>query len=155
MTIPYLAQPGQQQKLEWLAGGTYRVLLDSEATDGKLSVGRFTVPKDEAPPFHLHTREDEVFLLLEGTALVWAGDQRHELEEGGIVYLPRNIPHGYRITSERADLLVMATPGGLEKMFRHAGRDLTTVRPDGFEISRELLAEAVEIGGTVVLGPPR
>ncbi|MEU4559574.1 cupin domain-containing protein [Actinoplanes sp. NPDC023936] len=155
MTIPYLAQRGQQQKLEWLDGGTYSVLLDSDATDGQLSVGRFDVAKDEAPPFHLHTREDEVFLLIEGSALVWVGDERHELEEGGIVYLPRNIPHGYRITSERADLLVIATPGGLEKMFRHAGRDLTTPRPDGFEISRQLLAEAAEIGGNVVVGPPR
>jgi quercetin dioxygenase-like cupin family protein len=155
MTIPFLAQPDQQQKLEWLDGGTYSVLLDSDATGGKLSVGRFDVRKDEAPPFHMHTREDEVFLLLEGTALVWAGEERHELEEGGIIYLPRNLPHGYRITSERAGLLVIATPGGLEKMFRHAGRDLTTPRPDGFEISRQLLAEAAELGGSIILGPPR
>lgn len=155
MTIPYLARREQQQKLEWLDGGTYSVLLDSAATGGALSVGRFDVPEDEAPPFHLHTREDEVFLLLKGSALVWAGDERHELEEGGIVFLPRNVPHGYRITSDRADLLVIATPGGLETMFRHAGRDLSTPRPDGFEISGQVLAEAAELAGNVVLGPPR
>lgn len=155
MTIPFLAQPEQQQKLEWLAGGTYTVLLDSAATGGALSVGRFEVPQDEAPPFHLHTREDEVFVLLEGSALVWAGDERHELAEGGVVYLPRGIPHSYRVTSERADLLVIATPGGLEQMFRHAGRDITTPRPDGFEISPQLLAEAAELAGNLVIGPPR
>jgi hypothetical protein len=70
MTIAHLAQPEQHQKLEWLDGGIFSVLLDKVATDGKLTVGRFDVAKGEAPPFHAHTLEDEVFLLLKGTALV-------------------------------------------------------------------------------------
>ncbi|MFI6005700.1 cupin domain-containing protein [Streptomyces sp. NPDC051366] len=89
--MAYLAQPDQQQTLEWIDGGLFTVLLDSKATEGQLTVGRFDIPKGEAPPFHLHTREDEVFLL-KGEALVWVGDERHELSEGGAVYLPRNIP---------------------------------------------------------------
>ncbi|KAB8196332.1 cupin domain-containing protein [Nonomuraea phyllanthi] len=155
MSIPYLAQPEQQQKLEWLGGSTFSVLLDSAATGGRLTVGRFDAPRGQAPPFHLHTREDEVFMLIQGTALVWAGDQEYELSEGGIVYLPRNVPHGYRITSERADLLLIATPGGLEGMFRHAGRDMSTPRPEGFEIAEDALAAAADAYGQVVVGPPR
>jgi len=155
MTIAHLVQREQQQTLEWLHNGLFSVLLDSEATEGKLPVGRFDVPKGEAPPFHTHTREDEVFLLLRGSALVWAGEEEHELAEGGIVYLPRNLPHSYRITSDRADLLLIATPGGIEQMFRHAGRDVSTPRPDGFEISQEKLAEAAALAGSVIVGPPR
>ncbi|MFE6338543.1 cupin domain-containing protein [Streptomyces sp. NPDC057798] len=155
MTAAYLAQPEHQQQLEWLDGSTFSVLLDKDATEGQLTVGRFDVAKGEAPPFHMHTREDEIFMLIKGSALVWAGEEEHELREGGIVYLPRNLPHSYRITSERADLLMIATPGGIEGMFRHAGRDLTTPRPDGFEIPKFLMAEAAELHGAVVLGPPR
>lgn len=155
MSMAYLAQRDQQQTLEWIGGGLFSILLDSRTTDGQLTVGRFDVAKGEAPPFHLHTREDEVFLLLKGEALVWAGDERHELSEGGIVYLPRNIPHGYRITSERADLLLIATPAGMEEMFRHAGRDVTTPRPADFEITQDKLAEAAGLVGNVVVGPPR
>ncbi|MBT2207887.1 MULTISPECIES: cupin domain-containing protein [Actinomadura] len=155
MSIPYLAQREDQQKLEWLDGGTFSVLLDAAATDGQLTVGRFDVSKGEAPPFHMHTREDEIFLLIKGSALLWVGEERMELSEGGIVYLPRNIPHGYRITSDRADLLMIATPGGLEGMFRQAGRDLSTPRPDDFEISREALAAAADAYGQIVVGPPR
>ncbi|WP_217170119.1 cupin domain-containing protein [Streptomyces sp. AC512_CC834] len=155
MTIPYLAQRAQQQTLEWIDGGLFTVLLDSQATEGQLTVGRFDVPKGEAPPFHTHTREDEVFLLLEGEALVWVGDERHELSKGGVVYLPRNIPHGYRITSDRADLLVIATPAGMEEMFRHAGRDITAPRPDNFEITKDKLAEAAALRGNIIVGPPR
>lgn len=155
MSMTYLAQPDQQQTLEWLDGGTFSVLLDGAATDGQLTVGRFRVHKGEAPPFHMHTREDEVFLLIKGTALVWSGDQEHELGEGGIVFLPKNVPHGYRITSDEADLLMITTPGGIEGMFRMAGRDVSTPRPDGFAISAELLAQAADAHGQIVLGPPR
>jgi quercetin dioxygenase-like cupin family protein len=155
MSSAYLAQRDQQQQLEWIDGGIFSVLLDKDATDGQLTVGRFDVAKGEAPPYHMHTREDEIFLLIKGTALVWAGDEETSLGEGGIVFLPRNIPHSYRITSERADLLMITTPGGIEGMFRHAGRDLRTPRPEGFQIPKELLTEASELYGGVILGPPR
>ncbi|HEY4020631.1 MAG TPA: cupin domain-containing protein [Pseudonocardiaceae bacterium] len=155
MSMAYLAQPEEQQQLEWLDGGVFAVLLDSAATDGQLTVGRFTVSKGEAPPYHKHTREDEIFLLIKGTALVWCDDQRSELGEGGVVFLPRNVPHGYRITSDTADLLMICTPGGIEGMFRHAGRDLATPRPDGFQITQERMAEAADMYGQVIVGPPR
>lgn len=155
MSIPYLAQPGQHQQLEWLDGGTLTMLLDAGATDGQLTVGRFSVREGEAPPFHMHTREDEVFMLIKGTALVWCGEEETELAEGGIVYLPRNIPHGYRITSESADLLMICTPAGIEGMFRYAGRDRVTPRPDGFRIQPEELAAAADRYGQVIVGPPR
>lgn len=155
MSMTYIAQPEQQQTLEWLDGGTFSVLLDGKATDGQLTVGRFRVSKGEAPPFHLHTREDEIFLLISGTALVWAGEEETELSEGGVVYLPRNLGHGYRITSDTADLLMIAAPAGIEGMFRRAGRDITTPRPAGFEITPGVLTAAADEYGQVVLGPPR
>jgi hypothetical protein len=40
-------------------------------------------------------------------------------------------------------------------MFRHAGRDLREPRPEGFEITPQMLAEAAELSGNVVPAPPR
>jgi quercetin dioxygenase-like cupin family protein len=155
MSMAYLAQPEQQQQLEWLDGGTLALLLDGKATNGQLMIGRFDVSEGEAPPYHRHTHEDEVFMLIKGTALVWSDDKEMELKEGGIVYLPKNIPHAYRITSKKADLLMINTPAGIEGMFRYAGRDKSTPRPDGFEIPTQRLIEASEKFGNVILGPPR
>ena len=155
MSMAYLAQPEQQQQLEWLGGSTLALLLDGKATDGQLLVGRFDVSEGEASPFHMHTREDEVFMLIKGTALLWSGDEEMELSEGGIAYLPRNVPHAYRITSKKADLLMICTPAGIEGMFRYAGRDRAEPRPDGFEIAPEKLAAAAEMYGHVIVGPPR
>jgi quercetin dioxygenase-like cupin family protein len=155
VSMAYLAQPDQQQKLEWLDGGTLAMLLDGKATDGQLMVGRFDVSRGEAPPYHMHTREDEVFMLIKGTALVWYDDQEMEMAEGGIVFLPKNIPHAYRITSAKADLLMINTPAGIEGMFRYSGRDRATPRPAGFTISPQRMAEGAKEHGQVILGPPR
>jgi quercetin dioxygenase-like cupin family protein len=135
MSMAYLAQPDQQQQLEWLDGGTLAILLDSAATDGQLMIGRFDASEGEAPPYHSRTNEDEVFMLIKGTALVWVDDVQSELSEGGIVFLPKRIPHGYRITSKKADLLMINTPAGIEGMFRETGRDKSTPRPPGFRVT--------------------
>ncbi|BBB00344.1 hypothetical protein RVR_7362 [Actinacidiphila reveromycinica] len=153
VSMAYIAQPEQQQQLEWLDGGTLAMLLDGRATDGQLMVGRFDVGKGEAPPYHKHLHEDEIFLLIKGTALVWCDDQEYELAEGGVVFLPKQIPHGYRITSERADLLMINTPAGIEGMFRETGRDKATPRPPGFQVTPN--PDIADTYGNIVLGPPR
>lgn len=33
-------------------------------------------------PNHMHTREDDVFMLIKGSALMWCGDDEAELPEG-------------------------------------------------------------------------
>ena len=131
------------------------MLLDSAATDGQLMMGRFDVSEGEAPPYHQHTREDEVFMLIKGTALVWYDDQEYELAEGGVVFLPKGVPHAYRITSAKADLLMINAPAGIEGMFRYAGRDRSEPRPEGFQISPDRMAKAAEDFGQVIVGPPR
>lgn len=149
----YLSQADQQQKLEWLDDGTLTMLLDGAATGGQLMMGRFDVGEGEAPPYHEHTYEDEVFMLIAGTALVWYDDQEYELAEGGVVYLPKGVPHAYRITSRKADLLMINTPAGIEGMFRETGRDKATPRPPGFEVTPD--AAVSEKYGNVIVGPPR
>ncbi len=155
MSSAFLAQTTEQPMVEWPAGGTFAVLLDAAATNGQLGVGRFRVSEGEAPPHHEHLRADEVFMLITGTALVWCDDEETELSEGGIVFLPRNVPHAHRITSRTADLLMMCTPGGFEAMFLQAGRPVTEPREAGGEPTPEDLAAAADACGQVVVGPPR
>lgn len=92
-------------------------------------------------------------MLISGTALVWADEEESELTEGGIVFLPKGVPHSYRITSEKADLLVITTPAGIEGMFRETGRDQSTPRPPGFEVTPQPAVSAR--CGNIIVGPPR
>ena len=96
MSLTYLAQASDQQRLEWIGGSVMSVLLDADATGGQLTMVRTQLKRGDASPVHLHTNEDEMFLLLQGSGVFWVGDDRHEVDEGGVVFLPRNLPHAYR-----------------------------------------------------------
>lgn len=153
MTVPYAAAEADHQELEWLGGGTMRVLLDGEKTGGQLAMFRSSAPAGAASPAHVHTREDEIFVLLSGSAVFWVGDQRFEADAGSVAFLPRGVPHAYRITSD-ADLLALSTPSGLENFFRGAGHDLSTPKPRGWKVTPETMGKAAAENGQVILGPP-
>jgi quercetin dioxygenase-like cupin family protein len=155
MTATYLAQADDHQVLEWVGDSTLAILLDAASTAGQLTLARVISPQGAAAPYHVHANEDEMFFMISGSALLWSGEEQHELHEGGIAFLPRDIPHCYRITSDRADFLLLATPGGMEGMFRKAGRDLSQPRPDDFEMSPATMAEALAEFGQKIVGPPR
>src|SRR5947207_10413435 len=93
---PYIRQAREHQWLGWAAGREMAVILDSAATGGQLTVIDAHTRRCDATPVHVHSRDDEAFLLLDGAMTVWVGDQRHQLQPGGIAFLPRNIPHANR-----------------------------------------------------------
>jgi quercetin dioxygenase-like cupin family protein len=153
MSLPYLAQDADHQRLEWLHGSVMSVLLDGPATGGQLAVVRTRLSAGSVAPVHVHSGEDEMFILLEGEGLFWAGDQRYVLGEGGAAFLPRGLPHAYRITAD-ADLLTLCVPSGIEGFFRAAGWDLSTPKPEGWELDPGRLVAAAESTGQKILGPP-
>jgi quercetin dioxygenase-like cupin family protein len=105
MSIPYLAQAADHEQLEWLGGGVMRILLDGKKTGGQLTMLRSAAAGGSASPVHVHAGEDEIVVLLQGSGIFWAGEHRSELSEGGVAFLPRNIPHAYRFTSQAVDML--------------------------------------------------
>lgn len=151
----YIANAADQQQLEWLGGSRMSVLLDAEATGGGLMAMSTLLHEGDAAPVHVHSREDEVFVLISGSALVWVGDARFEVGPGGVAFLPRDIPHTYRITSDDTRMLTLATPAGLEGFFRTAGHDLATEKPHDWSIGPATLAPAAAAHGVTLLGPPR
>lgn len=154
MSIPYLAQAADHQQLEWLGGGIMSILLDAAKTDGQLTMLRSTLSAGAAAPVHVHADEDEVVLLIRGRGIFWAGEHRYELTDGGVAFLPRNLPHAYLFTSETVDMLGLCIPAGQEEFFRAAGWDLSAPKPDGWAITPERMAEAAAATGQRILGPP-
>jgi mannose-6-phosphate isomerase-like protein (cupin superfamily) len=76
------------------------------------------MPPKGGPPLHVHEREDELFYVVEGHYLFQCGDQSVQVSQGGLVYLPKGIPHGFRnIGSTPGVLLNTITPGGFEQFF--------------------------------------
>jgi quercetin dioxygenase-like cupin family protein len=108
----------------------------------------------DASPLHVHSREDEIFLLIQGRAAVWAGDDRYEVGPGGVAFLPKDLPHAYRVLEDGTQMLTLCTPAGLEGFFRGAGHDLSTPVPEDWSLGPAQLAPVAAAHGVMLLGPP-
>ena len=95
----YFASADEHQRLAWMSGSTLDVLVDSAASNGQVLIMRSGTARGNGVPVHVHQREDEIFLVLDGALTVWAGDQRQELADGAVAVLPRGVPHTYFVTS--------------------------------------------------------
>jgi quercetin dioxygenase-like cupin family protein len=155
MTSPYIAQAADHEQLAWIGGGVLSVLLDATMTGGQLTMMSTDLERGAGAPVHVHSLEDELMVVLAGSATFWVGDTRHEVAEGGLAWLPRGLAHTYRIDSERARILTVCTPAGLEGFFRQAGHDLSTPKPDGWAPTPQSMGAALAAHGGTILGPPK
>ncbi len=151
---PYIRQASEHQRLAYTGGHELAVILDAAITGGQLTVIDTHARRGDASPVHVHGRDDEAFLLLDGAMTVWVGEDRHRLLPGGIAFLPRNIPHAVRYDiASRA--LVLSTPAGFqEEVFRTAGWDLSRPRPEGWQPTQDALRQAAQQAGVELIGPP-
>lgn len=151
---PYLAHQGEAR---WYGDGLFEFLVPSEATGGKLSVFIATLPEGFSPPRHVHTREDEVFLVLEGDVTFDLDGRRLLAGPGTSVFMPRGIPHTFRIESPVARLLGVIAPGAFEQLFRNLSVPaLERALPSPGTVPLDIPAVMAEQSrlGTEVVGPP-
>jgi quercetin dioxygenase-like cupin family protein len=151
---PYVSH---QAEARWFGDSLWESLVPSEVTAGKLSVFLTTMPEGFSPPRHIHTREDEVFLVLDGEVCFDVDGQLGIAGPGASVYMPRGVPHTFRIQSPVARVLGVISPGDFEQLFRTlsvpAGRaTLPTPGSVPFDVSA-VMAEQIRLG-TQVVGPP-
>ncbi|SFW81362.1 cupin domain-containing protein [Amycolatopsis australiensis] len=142
MTVA-LTSPETAENLDRAGGRGMRLLLDSAATSGTLSVLLCEAPAAEAgPPLHVHPGSDETFVVLEGTLLLHAAGRTHPVPAGGSMFVPRGTPHTFATASGRpVRFVTIHTPGGFERMHRdvraaesEAGRPLAP--PEMIAIAR-------------------
>ncbi len=98
-------------------GWTYNYGIDFTVKAGELGQGRrlafveYATRSGEEPPDHTHGTEDEIFYVLQGALSFRCGDGTFELRDGGFVFLPRGIEHGYTVRSDgEVRLLVVTSP---------------------------------------------
>jgi quercetin dioxygenase-like cupin family protein len=110
-TRPYALKAGE--------GWTYNYGIDFTVKAGERKPGprlafvEYTSRAGEEPPDHTHATEDEIFYVLEGDLRFRCGPDTFEATDGGFVFLPHGIEHGYEIRSKRdIHLLVITSPAG-------------------------------------------
>ncbi len=105
----------------WFQGALITVHADSQDTNGKFAVFEMSGCPGAEPPLHVHEIEDEMFYVLEGRLQAYRGGEEMTLDTGDSAFLPRRVPHTFKIASEFARAIVFVTPGGFEGYFRDLG----------------------------------
>jgi mannose-6-phosphate isomerase-like protein (cupin superfamily) len=98
------------------------------------------VPPMVDTPAHVHAREDELFLSLEGDHVVEIGAEEHRIGPGESVFAPRGVPHSQRrVVPGEGRLLIVTTPGGFAGFFRELAAADTdgTLGPEAYIAASE------------------
>jgi quercetin dioxygenase-like cupin family protein len=127
----------------------YATTLAKGDSAGLIGIFESRVPAGEGPPLHVHHNEDEVLHILEGQYEFWLDGATSKGGPGTSVFLPRGVPHSFRVLGDKPGRnLAIVTPGGFESFFGEAAaRDLLIPRD---------MAELIELAsryGLEFLGP--
>jgi len=116
---PYVLLAG-----EGVAGFDASVKVSRSSTGGNLTV--IESRTRGGAPWHVHSREDEYFYVIEGKIIVHCGDEIYSAGPGSFVFLPRGIPHAWNVGAEGvATLLMMTVPAMLEEFLQEFHRAST------------------------------
>lgn len=146
--------------VEWHLGSLMIWHVSATDSGGLLSLGEVVVRPGAEPPLHVHAREDETWFVLEGTVLFQRGHERILASAGDALLLPRGIPHGFAVRSDRARMLHVYTPGGIEAAFHEVSipapaRELPPAQPAPPDAATRARIEAAYAArGVTFVGPP-
>src|SRR5262245_27440870 len=96
-------------------GWTYQYGIPFTIKAGELYPGRgaafleYTTRKGEEPPDHTHPTEDEIFYVITGEITFRCDGKSFDVSDGGFMYLPQGIKHGYTIRSDGPVRLIVVT----------------------------------------------
>jgi quercetin dioxygenase-like cupin family protein len=153
---PLITPPGEGPCL-WHGDALWEFKVRSENTGNRFWLAELSANKGWASPVHVHSREDETFVVLEGALRVCLDDVDHDVPAGATVFLPRQVPHAYAVWSDQARFLALGTPGGFDGWFFETGRpaDTRTVPPPA-EVEPDWPAYVAKLReyGVDFVGPP-
>lgn len=95
---PFVVGPDEGDR--YPIGGSDIVI---KAMPEQTGIGGFSIetsPPGFATPEHVHHRDDGVFYILEGSMRIKCGDLDAVAGPCAMVYLPRSIPHAFRVEGD-------------------------------------------------------
>ena len=143
---------GEGEQRWFCGGGIFTWKATAEETAGAMLMFEDQLEGGKVTPLHRHPEADETFYMLDGEIRLVIDGTESLLGAGGIAVIPRLVPHAYQVTTPRARMLCVQTPGSGEAFFRHASDPLA--ESDRLVDFARVGAAAQETGAIEILGPP-
>lgn len=148
--------PGEGERV-WFLGTLMTVKASAAQTAGAYMVVECLLAPGFGPPPHIHHLDDEAFYILEGELSGFCGDQQWRGGPGAFIFMPRGLPHAFRVESDTpARVLQLGNGSGFERFIVDAGepaRTSTLPPPAGPDEIGRMLA-AAPMYGIEILPPP-
>jgi quercetin dioxygenase-like cupin family protein len=141
----------------WFNGGLVLLKATGSHTAGTFGAIELRARKGFGSPLHVHERDDEIFVVLEGDVRFQLGEAVTEATTGSLVYGPREVGHAFRVDSPEARLLLIFGPAGTEGFFREAGKPAPSVQLpplDEVFLDKDALMEIAGRYHQRFVGPP-
>ena len=114
-----VVRPGEGRAGRLAPGVGVAFKLDAADTGGSLSIVEHPFAVGALVPPHVHTREDEFSIVLEGEIGFRSNDQEVVLGAGGYIVKPRGEVHAmWNAGSSPARMIEVISPPGFEEFFR-------------------------------------
>jgi len=128
-----------------------------EDTGGQFWLAEQTSGQGYASPVHRHSREDELFAVLDGQLRIQVGEETYTASAGAVAYAPRGLAHSFQVESQSARFLILTTPAGFENWFfqtgEPAGQLTVPPMPPEFPDPGRLIA-SLQSYGVELIAPP-
>ncbi|MGR9060236.1 cupin domain-containing protein (plasmid) [Rhizobium leguminosarum] len=109
----------------------------------------YYAPAKFGPPRHVHRQDDELFLIVAGSVLIWTPDEVQTAEAGDTVFLPRGKEHTWKgYGDDPINLQVVVSPGEFERFIPTVVEQRLTAE----DIAA--LARVADEAGMDITGPP-
>ena len=149
-TVQPLLSELDERDMCWFLGERTWLRATTAQTGGALGFVEQVISAGFASPYHMHHNEDESFYVVEGEVRFVSNGQSWVLGPGGFAFLPREIPHGFRVEGNvPSRLLIFTTPAGFEGFVSA----LSTPEPPTGPPDLEALTRTAAEYGIEILGP--
>ena len=129
MTLDIYSLGKEDGPAVWFLNTLAIVKATTSQTGGAFGLIEQLAPVGAGSPYHVHHGEDETFYILDGELEFFSEGRRFVSGPGGYVFLPRDIPHGFRVVGgSLARFLILITPGGFEGFVTEMGEPASALR---------------------------
>jgi mannose-6-phosphate isomerase-like protein (cupin superfamily) len=117
-------------------GDRMTIEVSSAQSNGAITTLRLEVPPGNGPPAHIHTKQDEMYVVTRGRFRFAQGKRIRDVGAGTVLYLPRNEPHQWlNIGRTGGELILTVMPSGFEQFFMTVANRHLALPRDGAAIT--------------------
>jgi quercetin dioxygenase-like cupin family protein len=133
--LGFVLGPDDGDPYWWLGSLTINKVTGA-STQGAVDIVDHRIPAGYAPPPHVHSHQDEVFLVLQGQFAVRCGDQHWQAGPGSLVFLPRRVPHGFTLSEDGPGrTLLINAPAGFADLITDLGEPAPRLELPGPDVA--------------------